>query len=332
VGIRPFNVLSLCSGIGGLDRGLRMAVPSACTVCYVEIEAFACEILASRMEDGSLDQAPVWSNLRTFDGSAWSGVVDCVIGGYPCQPFSTAGKRRGEHDARHLWPDVRRIIGQTQPAVCFFENVSGHVSMGFETVANDLQGMGYRIAAGLFTAAEVGAPHKRERLFILADHDSRRCLRSRLHPQQWQPSETVSYVGGPSDVGYPDCFDRQRRYAAKQQRQARSSPGYCDVGYPYEPELEGRAEPLAERADERPAWPPGPTDAVAWQQTIDRYPELAPAVEPPVRGMVNGVTSRVDRLHALGNAVVPRQAAYAFAFLWEQLTGAYANLDQGTSL
>ena len=91
-----------------------------------------------------------------------------LTAGYPCQPFSVAGKRRGADDPRHLWPHVARIIGEVEPPFVFLENVAHHLRLGFPEVASGLVGMGYRLAAGLFTAAEVGAPHKRERLFILA--------------------------------------------------------------------------------------------------------------------------------------------------------------------
>ena len=163
------SVLSLCSGTGMLDLGLRLAIPDARTVCYVEIEAFACEILASRMEDKVLDEAPIWTDLKTFDGKPWRGKVDCIIGGYPCQPFSVAGRQRGEKDPRHLWPYISNIIRDVRPRYCFFENVENHLNIGFSEVRDELQAMGYNVKAGIFSAEEVGAPHQRKRLFILAD-------------------------------------------------------------------------------------------------------------------------------------------------------------------
>ena len=167
------NILSLCSGYGGLDLGVELATGGGSrVVCHVEREAFAACILAARMADQTLAQAPVWSDLRTFDGRPWRGVVDCITGGYPCQPFSFAGRRAGENDPRHLWPAIARIVGEVEPGIVFFENVGGHLSLGFESVRDELQGMGYRVAAGLFTAAEVGAPHRRERLFILGMADA----------------------------------------------------------------------------------------------------------------------------------------------------------------
>ncbi len=160
---RSLSVLSLCAGVGGLDLGIRMAQPNARTVCFVEIEAFACEILATRMEDASLDEAPIWTDLRTFDGKPWRGLVDCITAGYPCQPFSVAGKQKGKDDPRHLWPDVFRVVQEISPKLCFFENVPGHLRLGFEQVHDDLSSLGYCVKAGLFSAAEVGASHKRER-------------------------------------------------------------------------------------------------------------------------------------------------------------------------
>ncbi len=160
--------LSLCAGAGGLDLGLHLALPDYRTVCYVERESYAASALVARMEDEALDRAPVWDDVTNFDGKAWRGMVDIVHGGYPCQPFSVAGRKLGDKDPRHLWPHIARIVREVKPPVCFFENVGGHLRLGFEQVHDDLRAMGYRVKTGLFTAAEVGAPHKRERLFILA--------------------------------------------------------------------------------------------------------------------------------------------------------------------
>ena len=199
---RPFTILSLCSGVGGLDLGLRVAQPNARTICFVEIEAFACAILAARMAENAMDPAPIWTNLKTFDGKPWRGVVDCITAGYPCQPFSVAGKQRGSEDPRHLWPDVFRVVREINPPFCFFENVGGHLRLGFEQVHDDLRSVGYRVKAGLFTAQEVGAPHKRERLFILAYAEGTRERReTRNIPEtHGRPDRSVfQFVGSASD-------------------------------------------------------------------------------------------------------------------------------------
>ena len=167
-GGRSLRGISLCAGVGGLDLGIHIAVPSYRTVCYVERDAYAAATLVARMEDAALDCAPLWDDVKTFNGKAWRGVVDIIHGGYPCQPFSVAGKKLGDKDPRHLWPHIARIVREIKPPICFFENVGGHLRLGFEQVHDDLRSMGYRVKAGLFTASEVGATHKRERLFILA--------------------------------------------------------------------------------------------------------------------------------------------------------------------
>jgi len=127
-------------------------------VCHVERNGFAAAALVARMADTSLAAAPVWDDLRSFDGRPWRGRVHLVSAGYPCQPFSLAGNRLGADDPRHLWPDVARIVREVSPEWCFFENVPGHLSLGFDHVAGELQGMGYRVAACVVSAVEVGAP------------------------------------------------------------------------------------------------------------------------------------------------------------------------------
>ena len=160
--------ISLCTGYGGIDLGLRRAIPNLRTVAYAEIEAFACENLLARMEAGQLDAAPIWSDLKSFPWKEFSGLVDILSGGYPCQPFSAAGKRLGTEDPRHLWPYIADGIRVLRPRICFFENVEGHISLGLREVIGELEELGYQTAFGIFSASECGAPHQRKRVFILA--------------------------------------------------------------------------------------------------------------------------------------------------------------------
>lgn len=170
-------IISLCTGGGGLDLGVELAIPDARTVCMVEREGFAIATLVSAMEAGLLAAAPVWSDVRTFDGRAWRGVVDGLIGGIPCQPHSVAGRKRGSLDARDLWSDARRIIVQSRVWFVLIENVAGMLSAGDDEIAGaeriwrDLHKLGFTVEIGLFRASEVGAPHGRERIFILAVAD-----------------------------------------------------------------------------------------------------------------------------------------------------------------
>ena len=169
--IRTPTVLSICTGAGGLDLGFGLAHPDARTVCYVEREAFPVVNLVAAMEANLLDAAPLWDDLRTFDGGPWRGVVDWLIGGIPCQPHSRAGKRKGAADERNLWPDARRVIEECRPSAVFLENVAGIERYYFDSIGPELRGLGYRIEEGLFSAEEVGAPHIRERLFVLGYAD-----------------------------------------------------------------------------------------------------------------------------------------------------------------
>ncbi len=132
------NIISLCSGIGGLDLGVQLVLPASRVVAYVEGEAFCIHRLVTQMEAGFLDSAPVWTDVKTFDGRPFRGKVDGIIGGYPCQPFSQAGQRKGTNDPRHLWPDILRILQSVRPAWAFFENVRGHLRLGFPDVLRDL--------------------------------------------------------------------------------------------------------------------------------------------------------------------------------------------------
>jgi DNA (cytosine-5)-methyltransferase 1 len=288
--------LSLCSGGAGLDLGLQLVFPIR-TICWVEWEAFAIEYLAQAMEAGCLDQAPIWTDLRTFDGKPWRGTVDCLTAGYPCQPFSLAGKRRGQDDPRHLWPHVRRVIGEVEPAIVFLENVSGHLSLGFEQVATDLEGLGYEVAAGLFSAEEVGASQRRERLFILAifKGKSRRPRLSattlgrgcgQLEESKYQNSQEI--VGNRKHSGLEEW----------QGEQCHNESQCASI----------------ERAG-LPLFAPGPAETDVWFQLLEERPELAPALESKVRGVVDGL-ARTKWLRLLGNGVVPLQAAYAFCSLW----------------
>ena len=160
--------IGLCAGYGGIELGLKRAVPGLRTVALCEIEAFAIANLVAKMEAGLMDPAPIWPDLKTFPWAAFRDRVDILTGGYPCQPFSAAGQRKGKQDPRHLWPFIADGIRLLRPKCCFFENVEGHISLGLSDVIEDLAGMGYRTTWGIFSASECGAPHQRKRVFILA--------------------------------------------------------------------------------------------------------------------------------------------------------------------
>ena len=166
--------LSICAGIGGIDLGLRRAIKDLRTVAMVEVEAFCIAHLVAKMEAGELDAAPIYPDLHRFPWARYRGCVDIISGGFPCQPFSTAGSRKATEDPRHLWPVIKAGVALLRPSVVFFENVDGIVSAkspGYHSVLHhvlsDLESLGFRATAGCYTAAEVGAPHLRKRWFII---------------------------------------------------------------------------------------------------------------------------------------------------------------------
>ena len=163
------TTLEFCAGYGGIGLGLKNIFGERMrTIAYCELEGFAQANLLSKMEKGLMDVAPLWNDLKTFPYESFHGLVDILIAGYPCQPFSSAGKRAGKEDPRHLWPWIADGIRLLQPRMCFFENVEGHISLGLSTVISDLEELGYKSSFGIFSASETGAVHQRKRVFIMA--------------------------------------------------------------------------------------------------------------------------------------------------------------------
>lgn len=325
----PLRILSLCTGLGGLDLGIEIAAPNARVVCAVERDAYCAAVLAQGMEQGHIPGAPIWDDLRTFDGNPWRGAVDCVTAGYPCQPFSVAGQKRGAADPRHLWPEVARIVGECAASLVFLENVARHLTAGFDVVARDLHGMGYTVAALVCRAATVGAPHQRERLFALAVSDSgRERIRELAEWMQGGAAEREhtesSHMG--KGVGHADGleWDEGRGFGqsagsgfdqSKQEMADSNSTGLQSEWWTQD-KLTGQAQwDNIDRCDV-PLWPPGPADTERWATVpVERWP----SIKSPVRGMAHGLSDglgfRREQLHALGNAVVPVQASNAFVAL-----------------
>ena len=297
----PLTVLSLAAGIGGLDLAVERALGPTRTVCYVEREAFAAAVLAQAMERGDLAPAPVATDLRAFDGRPWRGVVDLVAAGYPCQPFSQAGKRLGAADPRHLWPEVARIIREVEPGIIVLENVAGHLYLGAHEVVRELQDMGYRVGASLVEAHEVGTPHHRRRLFLVALADADCVGRDSIRAPK--PAGVAGAHGDLADGCDPALADAERDGLERldpSRPEARSADG-CD------PALVGqRVEP-----------PPGRDDADGWREYLRRWPGL----EPSLRRSAHDLPGRVDRLRALGNAVCPEQGARGIRLALEALEG-----------
>jgi DNA (cytosine-5)-methyltransferase 1 len=278
------TVLSFCSGYGGIERGLDLIGVKHRVIAYVEIEAYAIANLVAKMESGELDAAPIYTDLKTFPSEVFRDRVDLITGGYPCQPFSAAGMRKGEEDERHLWPHIRRHIQTIRPTQCFFENVQGHITLGLSTVISDMGEDGYRATWGIFSASEVGASHERKRVFILADSTSRR-LKKYGYSKSDDAIKASKIVADPMREG----LARRWRYES------------------------GAREKFAEHILHGQTFPGGrgskPYD---WEST---------RLKPRLGRADDGFANKADRLRLLGNGVVPQTAAKAWYILNDRNLG-----------
>jgi DNA (cytosine-5)-methyltransferase 1 len=170
------NELSLFSGVGGGLLASKYMLGWK-TIGYVEWEDYPQRVLAQRIRDGLLDEAPIFGDIRTFVSEGYAeryrGMVDVVSGGFPCQPFSVAGRRKGESDTRNMWPATCEVIEIVKPKKVLLENVPGLISCGYiGDVLRDLSEIGYDAKWQTLSAKEVGACHKRDRFWIVADSNN----------------------------------------------------------------------------------------------------------------------------------------------------------------
>ncbi len=336
VALHTINGLALCAGAGGLDLAMHIAEPRYRTVCYVEREAGAAASLVVRMEDQTLDQAPVWDDLGTYEGKPWCGLVDCLTSGDPCQPNSNAGKGLGEDDDRWLIDRLIRVIEEVRPYIVFRENVTGNADGQLAALIPALDRLGYCVAAGIFAAAETGASHERQRLFILAHREGpgqQSGGRGRRITEEYaEPFDSSSNMA--------DAQGQRRREAgecsnSRDPRTGQPGTGLANAG---RTGLQGgkRNGPSGERngaashgsvaelcSARLPLFAPGPGDIGAWREIL----ETDPLLEPAICRTVDGVAHRNDRLRLCGNGVSPLAGAYAYRTLSALLTG----IDRGTA-
>ena len=155
------RLLDLFSGIGGFSYAAETLIGGYETVAFCEMDEFCQKVLKKHWPD-----VPIYHDVRTLDATRL-GRIDIVTGGYPCQPFSQAGRRQGEEDERHLWPEMLRIIKSCQPRYVVAENVAGHVTMGLDQVLTDLEDQGYTTRPIIVPACAKNAPHRRDRVWII---------------------------------------------------------------------------------------------------------------------------------------------------------------------
>lgn len=187
------NELELFAGAGGGILGGQLLGHR--TVCAVEYDAFARSVLLARQADRTFPHFPIWDDVRTFDGNPLRGIADLVAGGFPCQDISTAGKGAGINGTKSgLWKEFKRIICEVRPIYAWIENSPALVVRGLDQVICDLTEMGYDCKWGVFSSAEVGGEHIRERLFILAYSNSAQRERGRISIRVHQEHTNACYT------------------------------------------------------------------------------------------------------------------------------------------
>jgi DNA (cytosine-5)-methyltransferase 1 len=343
--------LSLFSGIGGLDLAAEAA--GFQTIGQCEWADYPTKVLEKHWPD-----VPRWRDIRTLTGDdfyARTGrrSVTAISGGFPCQPFSVAGKRRGKEDDRYLWPEMLRIISELRPAWVLGENVPGIVNLALDTVLSDLENQGYACQTFIIPAAGVDAPHRRERIAIMAhaDGDGRTVQFGKSFEGGRDTEQISSLVTENSNVS--DTAGERRRGSTRPELSLKSRPSGSreNVAYTDDPGLQGRKRKvMSECSGERAVGASGasftdsnPEQCERNRGAWDGRPELAngsrrPA-EPGLGGVADGlpdwmggywppepegiprvatgIPHRVDQLKCYGNAVVPPQFYPFFRYIAE---------------
>ena len=245
------NELALFAGAGGGILGGHLL--GWRTVCAVEWADYPRKVLLARQRDGILPRFPIWDDVQTFDGTPWRGRVDVVSGGFPCQDISAAGKGAGIDGARSgMWHHMARIVGEVRPRFVFVENSPMLTSRGLGRVLGDLAAMGYDAEWGVLGADDVGAPHRRDRIWIVAHTNSNR-MEKRMWEDGKSPSESGRESGMETVGGCTFLADANSQRLEEWNRGARAprpcTPVVVGDWWTTEPRLDRVAHGVAHRVD-----------------------------------------------------------------------------------
>ena len=321
--------LSLFTGAGGGVLGTKLL--GWTTIGYVENDKYCQKIIKQRIADGILDASPIFGDIRKFISEgyakAYQGMVDVVTAGFPCQPFSVAGKGKGENDIRNMWPSTLEAIRIVRPKYCFLENVPGLLSRKhryFEKILKDLAKSGYDVKWKIISAAEMGAPHKRDRLWILVYtklySDSREFKEKREESQILEVNRKARQCGmfsgtsGKSEVLANSVRSTSRRRTAigsigNKRRKITKTRGESLQSQDRETcsnNIESGSKDMVNSNGkrERSWWFNDPAEG---------------SIEPRLGRVANGVANRMDRIKAIGNGQVPEVVRTAWEWMMENM-------------
>ncbi|MGA6135923.1 DNA cytosine methyltransferase [Acinetobacter dispersus] len=325
--------LALFAGAGGGILGSHLL--GCKTICAVERDAYAAQVLAQRQNDGILAPFPIWSDIKSFDGKPWRGIIDVISGGFPCQDISSAGKGKGIDGERSgLWTEMARIIGEVRPREVWVENSPMLVSRGLARVISDLAQMGYDAHWTRFSASNFGAPHIRDRVWIVAYTNSTADGKQYNYESTWDHSQRTL-----SNVANTQSFRCETKNIT-----SRFSERFTRIGN----SSQHVANTQGIRLEQKREYQPSSEKRFTWcscefsntkcfrcrqmeQRVIIGKKSKRPSdtfqhgsfstrgkwwsVEPELGRVADGVAHRVDRLKAIGNGQVPIVAKSAFEFL-----------------
>jgi DNA (cytosine-5)-methyltransferase 1 len=307
------NELALFAGAGGGILGGHLL--GWRTVCAVEWEAYPASVLCARQNDGFLESFPIWDDVQTFDGKPWAGIVDVVSGGFPCQDISAAGKGDGLDGERSgMWKEMARIIGEVRPKYTFIENSPMLTTRGLERVLADLASMGFDAEWGVLSAADVGANHKRDRIWIVGKNTKQSRLFShsmhngdRRGQQQSKSFEEKDAIPNSNSFG----LQEQRQFSGIKQKHNNFSNNGGSQCLANASSIGLQGQRKYEQSSNTAQSKNGQTTQLEYGRSSNFW-----EIEPNVGRVANGVAFGMDRLKAIGNGQVPLCAATA----WELLT------------
>ncbi len=304
------NELALFAGAGGGILGGKLL--GWRTVCAVEWEAYPASVLCARQNDGILPPFPIWDDVQTFVGHPWRGIVDVVSGGFPCQDISAAGKGAGIDGERSgMWGEMARIICEVRPRFVFVENSPMLTSRGLGRVLGDLAAMGFDAKWGVLGAADVGAPHQRDRIWIVAKWRGQLSHAQHDRIGRWEQQQASIKETFIANTG---C--KSKRPDKRLQPTSKITIGEDTAIVCGKISNSTGIRPQGQREHEQPI---NSAQGCNWQ--TDYVESIGTPnfwqFEPAISRVADGVAARVDRLKAIGNGQVPLCAATAWRILSE---------------